>query len=68
MKKIKQEDLNNYTKEELLRLVDDLQTTLKKKSELVYQLRIKLGAAKSKINVMKGRVDFQRKRILELYQ
>ncbi len=68
MKKIKQEDLNNCTKEELIRLVDEFQINLKKKSDLVYQLRIKLGATKSKLNVMKGRVDFQRKRILELYQ
>jgi len=68
MKKIKQEELNNYTREELIRLVDEFQITLRKKSDLVYQLRIKLGAAKSKINVMKSRVDFQRKRILELYQ
>ena len=68
MKKLKQEELATYTNEELIQLVNELQTTVKKKSELAYQLRIKLGAAKSKINVMKDRVDFQRKRILELHQ
>lgn len=68
MKKIKAEVLATYKHEELIQLVNNLQADLKKKSELVYQLRIKLAAAKSKINTMKGRVDFQRKRILELYQ
>ncbi len=68
MKKLKQEELATYTQEELIQLVTDLQTMLKKKSELAYQLRVKLGAAKTKINSMKTKVMFQRKRILELYQ
>lgn len=68
MKKLKQEELNGYSNEELIRLIDELQGTIKKKNELVHELRIKLGAAKSKINTMKTKVIFQRKRILELYQ
>ena len=61
MKKVKKEELAAYTQEELIQLVDNLQVDLKRKREIIYQLRIKLAAAKSKINVMKGRVDFQRK-------
>jgi hypothetical protein len=68
MKKLKQEELTGYSNEELIRLVEELQSAVKKKSDLVYQLRVKLAGAKSKINIMKGKVMFQRKRILELYQ
>jgi hypothetical protein len=54
-------------KEVLVQMVIDLQHKLERKSAALQRVRQKLSVAKSKMTKMKGTVEFQRKRILELY-
>ena len=54
-------------KHELVAIINDLQEKLKKKNGELTRARKKLNAAKSTIRRMKGTVEFQRKRIIELY-
>jgi len=54
-------------REALIQMVFDLQLKLKKKNEELHRARIKLNGAKSRMGKMKDTLQFQRKRILELY-
>jgi hypothetical protein len=54
-------------KDALVEMVHDLQDRLKKKNAELLRARKKLNAAKSTIVRMKNTVEFQRKRIIELY-
>jgi len=54
-------------KDALVEMVHDLQDRLKRKNEDLSRARKKLNAAKSTIMRMKNTVEYQRKRIIELY-
>ncbi len=54
-------------KETLIDIVDNLQLKLKKKNAILFHTRTKLKSTKDKMMKLKNTVDFQRKRILELY-
>ena len=54
-------------KDALVQMVFDLQMKLKKKNEELHRARVKLNGAKSRMIKMKDALEFQRKRILELY-
>lgn len=64
---MKKENLDEQEKQELKKLVDELQSKLKKKKLELYKTRVKLNSAKSKLRKMKDTVIHQRNRILELY-
>jgi hypothetical protein len=59
--------LRESDKDELVAMIHDLQDKLKKKNTELTRTRKKLNTAKSTIRRMKGTVEFQRKRIIELY-
>ena len=65
---MRKKDLIHFEKAQLIELVEELQTKLKKKSTELHQTRTKLHSAKGKLTKMKDTVEYQRKRILELYQ
>ena len=54
-------------KEALINIINDLEGRFKKKHAELMRTRKKLSTAKSTIRRMKGTVEFQRKRIIELY-
>jgi hypothetical protein len=54
-------------KEALIELVFDLQLKLKKKNAELIRLREKLKNSRSRMMKMKDTVQYQRRRILELY-
>jgi hypothetical protein len=64
---MKKDNLEEREKQELVRLVDELQSKLKKKKLELYKTRVKLNSAKSRLRKMKDTVMHQRNRILELY-
>jgi len=59
--------LQDSDKEALIAMINDLQDRVKKKHAELARTRKKLNTAKSTIRRMKGTVEFQRKRIIELY-
>ena len=65
---MKHQDLNAMEKEELISLVGELQLKLKNKESKLYQARVKLNKAKSRLRAMQDTVIHQRGRILELYK
>jgi hypothetical protein len=65
---MKNQDLANMDKEELIDLVNDLQARLKAKESKLYQTRLKLNNAKTRLRSMQDTVMHQRSRILELYK
>lgn len=60
-------DLMLSDRETLLRLIEELQKKLKKKSLELNRARTKLSQARARMTKMKDTVEFQRKRIIELY-
>ena len=54
-------------KEALIDMINDLEGRLKKKHAELMITRKKLSTAKATIRRMKSTVEFQRKRIIELY-
>lgn len=64
---MKNQDLATMGKEELINLVGNLQSELKKKALKLHQTRVKLNHAKSRLRAMQDIVRHQRSRILELY-
>ncbi len=60
-------DLMLSDKETLLQLIEELRGKLKKKKQELNRTRIKLSQARSRMMKMKDTVEFQRKRIIELY-
>jgi hypothetical protein len=66
--KMKTQDLLTMEKEELINLVGELQSKLKNKELKLYQTRVKLNKAKSRLRAMQDTVIHQRSRILELYK
>ena len=54
-------------KETLIEIVGNLQLKLKNKNAKLFHTRTKLKSTKNKMMKLKNTVDFQRKRILELY-
>ena len=64
---MKKDNLEEREKQELVRMVDELQSKLKKKKLELYKTRVKLNSAKSRLRKMKDTVVHQRNRILELY-
>lgn len=65
---MKNQDLANMDKAELIDLVNDLQARLKSKESKLYQTRLKLNNAKTRLRSMQDTVMHQRSRILELYK
>jgi hypothetical protein len=65
---MKNQNLNECEKEELVGLVVELQSQLEKKKLALSQVRLKLGAAKRRLRKLKDLVMHQRTRILELYK
>jgi hypothetical protein len=59
--------INDSDKDELVVMINDLLDKLKKKNVELTRARKKLSTAKSTIRRMKTTVEFQRKRIIELY-
>jgi hypothetical protein len=60
-------DLMLSDKETLLQLIQDLRIKLKKKNLDLNRTRTKLNQARARMMKMKATVEFQRKRIIELY-
>jgi hypothetical protein len=54
-------------KDELLEVIEELRSKLKKKNELLIKTRSKLSMTRTKLRRMKDTIVFQRGRILELY-
>lgn len=65
---MKIQDLDTMERTELINLVGDLQSELKKKSLKLHQTRLKLNYAKTRLRAMQDTVNHQRSRILELYK
>ena len=59
--------IHESDREALIQMVAELQTKLKKRNAELLHARTKLHAARSRMTKMKDTVEFQRKRILELY-
>ena len=60
-------DLMLSDKGTLLQVIEVLQSKLKRKNHELNQMRTKLNLAKTRLNKMKDTDEFQRKRIIELY-
>ena len=60
-------DLMLSDKETLLQVIEELQLKLKKKNLVLHRTRLKLNAARNTVLKMKDTVEFQRNRIIELY-
>jgi hypothetical protein len=60
-------DLLLYDRESLLHIIEELQLKLKKRNVELNLSRTKLRLLRGRVVKMKGIVEFQRKRILELY-
>ena len=54
-------------KDSLVEMVLDLQTRLKDKNAELLRVRTKLSTTKGKVMKLKDTVEFQRRRIIELY-
>jgi hypothetical protein len=54
-------------KDTLLRVIEELQLKLKKKNIELTRARARLIAARTRVMKMKHTVEFQRRRIIELY-
>ena len=65
---MKIENLSELDKEHLLQVVAILQEKLKRKNEQLYRTRLRLNHVKGKLTKMKETVNYQRRRLLELYQ
>lgn len=59
-------NFEQFEKEYLVVLLEDLQTRLTKKNDQLKETRMKLNSARSKLEKMKSTVEFQRKRLIEL--
>lgn len=55
-------------KQELISLLGDLESRLKKKRSDLYKTRVKLSSARMRLRKMKDTLIHQRKRIVELYK
>jgi hypothetical protein len=60
-------ELKSGDKEMLLQVIEELQLKLKKKNSELHRVRTKLNVARTRMIKMKDTVEFQRKRIIELY-
>lgn len=63
MKKV---NFEQFEKEYLITLLEDLQTRLQRKNEQLKETRAKLNSARTRLEKMKSTVEYQRKKILEL--
>lgn len=63
MKKV---NFEQFEKEYLVTLLEDLQSRLHRKNDQLKEARAKLNSARTRLEKMKSTVEFQRKRILEL--
>ena len=61
-------DLSQLEKEELQVLLMDVQSELQQKKSALRETRGRLLHARKKIKTLKETVDFQRKRIVDLYR
>lgn len=59
-------NFEQFEKEYLISLLEDLQTRLRRKNDQLKEARAKLNSARSKLEKMKSTVEYQRKKILEL--
>jgi predicted nuclease with TOPRIM domain len=60
-------DLIASEKDELLEVIEELRSKLKKKHALLTKTRSKLSLTRTQLKRMKDTVVFQRERIIELY-
>lgn len=65
---MKQNELIKLDKQQLLELVEGLQVKLNKRTKDLFSTRQKLSATRARLQKMKDTVQFQRNRILELYE
>ncbi len=65
---MKQNELINLEKYQLLELVEALQIKLDKRGKDLFSTRQKLSATRARLQKLKDTVQFQRNRILELYE
>jgi hypothetical protein len=65
---MRKDDLAACEKQELIFIVNELKSQLKKKNMELYKTRLKLNTAKSRIRKMKDTLLYQRNRIVELYK
>ncbi|MDV3308564.1 MAG: hypothetical protein LOY03_07075 [Cyclobacteriaceae bacterium] len=63
MKKV---NFEQFEKEYLITLLEDLQTRLRRKNDQLKETRAKLNSARTRLEKMKSTVEYQRKKILEL--
>lgn len=63
MKKV---NFEQFEKEYLISLLEDLQTRLRRKNDQLKETRAKLNSARTRLEKMKSTVEYQRKKILEL--
>lgn len=59
-------NFEQFEKEYLVTLLEDLQSRLHRKNDQLKEARAKLNSARTRLEKMKSTVEFQRKRILEL--
>ena len=62
------ENLEDFSKTELLNMISYLQTNLRRRTEQLRRARITISGLKGRLAKMKGTVESQRKRLLESYQ
>ncbi len=65
---MKMNDLNKLEKHELLEFAEQLQEKLSKRTKELFSTRQRLSVTRTRLRKMKDTVQFQRQRILELYQ
>jgi predicted transcriptional regulator len=63
MKKV---NFEQFEKEYLITLLEDLQSRLRRKNDQLKVTRAKLNFARTRLEKMKSTVEYQRKKILEL--
>jgi hypothetical protein len=61
-------DINQFDKQELLTMLADAQHELRQKKISLREARSRLTTARKKIRSLKETVDYQRKRIVDLYK
>lgn len=61
-------NLTKLEKDQLLEVAVELQKKLTKRTSDLFSTRQKLSASRARLQKMKETVEFQRQRILELYQ
>lgn len=59
-------NFEQFEKEYLITLLEDLQTRLRRKNDQLKETRAKLNSARTRLEKMKSTVEYQRKKILEL--